>query len=128
MIMDLPYKILNSLVVNCTLYFMANLRREPGAFFFFYLVAFTMTLSMSMFFRLFASMTKTIAQALAPSSIILLLLVMYTGFGIPVDYMRGYVYYLRLLDHAKFFQMGKVDSLDQSCVIRIRKCHGERVS
>lgn len=90
MIMDLPYKILNSLVVNCTLYFMANLRRDAGAFFFFYLIAFTMTLSMSMFFRLFASMTKTIAQALAPSSIILLCLVLYTGFAIPVKYMRGY--------------------------------------
>jgi ATP-binding cassette subfamily G (WHITE) protein 2 (PDR) len=70
---------------------MANLRREPGAFFFLLLVAFTMTLSMSMFFRLFASVTKTIEQALAPSSIILLLLVMYTGFAIPVQYMRGYV-------------------------------------
>lgn len=70
---------------------MANLRREPGPFFFFMLVAFTMTLSMSMFFRLFASMTKTIAQALAPSSIILILLVMYTGFVIPIHYMRGYV-------------------------------------
>lgn len=69
---------------------MANLRREPGPFFFFFLVAFTMTLSMSMFFRLFASMTRTIAQALAPSSIILLCLVLYTGFAIPVNYMRGY--------------------------------------
>lgn len=96
MIVDMPYKILNSLVVNSTLYFMSNLRREAGPFFFFWLIAFTMTLSMSMFFRLFASMTKTLAQALAPSSIILLLLVMYTGFAIPVDYMLGYVYHFRV--------------------------------
>lgn len=93
MIMDMPYKIVNSLVVNCTLYFMANLRQEAGPFFFFFLVAFTMTLSMSMFFRLFASMTKTISQALAPSSIILMGLIMYTGFAIPVEYMRGYVHH-----------------------------------
>lgn len=93
MIVDMPYKIANSLIVNSTLYFMANLRREPGPFFFFLLVAFTMNLSMSMFFRLFASMTKTIAQALAPSSIILILLVLYIGFAIPVQYMRGYVFY-----------------------------------
>ncbi|KAF2032545.1 hypothetical protein EK21DRAFT_98928 [Setomelanomma holmii] len=86
MIVDMPYKITNSLIVNSTLYFMANLRREPGPFFFFMLIAFTMMLSMSMFFRLFASMTKTIEQALAPSSIILLLLVMYTGFAIPVQW------------------------------------------
>lgn len=89
LIMDLPYKITNSIVVNSTLYFMTGLRREPGPFFFFLLVSFTMTLSMSMFFRLFASMTKTIEQALAPSCIILLLLAMYTGFAIPVKYMRG---------------------------------------
>lgn len=69
MIMDLPYKTLNSLLVNSTLYFMANLRREPGPFFFFMLVSSFMTLAMSMFFRFFASITKTIAQALAPSSI-----------------------------------------------------------
>lgn len=98
MIVDMPYKITNSIIVNSTLYFMANLRREPGPFFFFLLVAFTMTLSMSMFFRLFASMTKTIAQALAPSSIILLLLVLYTGFAIPVEYMRGWASWLRYIN------------------------------
>lgn len=91
MIVDLPYKIANSFIVNTTLYFMANLRREPGPFFYFLLVGFTMGLSMSMFFRLFASMTKTVAQALAPSSLILIMLVLYTGFAIPVQYMKGYV-------------------------------------
>lgn len=94
MIVDLPYKITNSILVNSTLYFMANLRREPGAFFYFMLVAFTTGLSMSMFFRLFASMTKTIAQALAPSTLVLLLIIMYTGFAIPVQYMLGYEFIL----------------------------------
>lgn len=108
MIVDMPYKITNSVLVNTTLYFMANLRRDVGSFFFFFLVAFTMLLSMSMFFRLvvcthrwrfanpsrfFASITKTIAQALAPSSIILIGLVLYTGFAIPVVDMRGSVIY-----------------------------------
>lgn len=121
----MPYKIMNSLIVNCTLYFMANLRREAGAFFFFYLVAFTMTLSMSMFFRLFASMTKTIAQALAPSSIILLCLVMYTGFAIPVKYMRGYVLHLSRLRCTDVLQVGKLDSMDQSSIVWLRECHGQ---
>ncbi|KAH7096021.1 ABC-2 type transporter-domain-containing protein [Paraphoma chrysanthemicola] len=98
MIIDMPYKIANAIIVNSTLYFMANLRREAGPFFYFLLVAFTMMMSMSMFFRLFASMTKTIEQALAPSSIILLLLVMYTGFAIPVQYMRGWASWLRWLN------------------------------
>jgi ATP-binding cassette subfamily G (WHITE) protein 2 (PDR) len=98
MIVDLPYKITNSLVVNTTLYFMANLRREPGPYFYFLLIGFTTGLSMSMFFRLFASMTKTIAQALAPSSIILMMLVLYTGFALPIQYMRSWASWFRYIN------------------------------
>jgi ATP-binding cassette subfamily G (WHITE) protein 2 (PDR) len=89
MIMDLPYKCLNSIIVNTTLYFMANLRREAGPFFFFLLLAFTMMMSMSMYFRFFASITKSVDQALAPSSLVLITMVLYAGFVIPVQYMRG---------------------------------------
>ena len=32
MITDLPYKILSSIINNLTLYFMTNLRREPGQY------------------------------------------------------------------------------------------------
>ena len=53
---------------------------------------------MSAFFRLFASVTKSMAQALAPSSVILLMLVLYTGFAPPVDYMRGWLSWLRWLN------------------------------
>jgi ATP-binding cassette subfamily G (WHITE) protein 2 (PDR) len=88
-IMELPYKFVNSIIVNSTLYFMANLRREAGPFFFFILVAFAVLLSMSMFFRWFASLTKSIEQAMAPSSLILMFLILYTGFAIPVQYMLG---------------------------------------
>ncbi|KAF2856145.1 opaque-specific ABC transporter CDR3 [Plenodomus tracheiphilus IPT5] len=102
MIMDLPYKVTNSIVVNTTLYFMANLRREPGPFFFFLLVGFTVGLSMSMFFRLFGSMTKTIAQALAPSALILLMLILYTGFVIPVPYMRGWASWFRWINPVSY--------------------------
>ncbi|KAH7114293.1 ABC multidrug transporter [Dendryphion nanum] len=98
MIMDLPYKIVNQFVVNCTLYFMAGLRRDAGSFFFFMLISFSMMMSMSAFFRWFASITKSIEQALAPSSIILLALVLYTGFAIPVQYMRGWASWIRWLN------------------------------
>lgn len=47
MIVDLPNKFINAITMNITLYFMANLRREPGPFFFFLLVSFTMTLAVS---------------------------------------------------------------------------------
>ncbi|KAF3939206.1 hypothetical protein ABW19_dt0205383 [Dactylella cylindrospora] len=97
-IMDMPYKITNSIFTNCIFYFMTGLRREPGHFFFFLLISFMMALSMSMFFRFFASITKTIEQALAPASIILLGLALYTGFPIPVDYMKGWASWIRWIN------------------------------
>lgn len=98
MIMDLPYKFTNSIFVNTTLYFMSNLRREPGPFFFFLLISTATMMSMSMLFRLLASMTKTIAQALAPSSIILLALVSYSGFVLPIRYMKGWAHWIRYIN------------------------------
>nr|XP_036577228.1 ABC multidrug transporter [Colletotrichum truncatum]KAF6784140.1 ABC multidrug transporter [Colletotrichum truncatum] len=98
MIVDLPYKIVNAILMNTTLYFMGNLRREPGPFFFFLLISFTMTLTMSMMFRLIGSVTKSIAQALAPASIILLLIALYTGFAIPPQYMQDWIGWVRWLN------------------------------
>ncbi|RKK74598.1 ABC transporter CDR4 [Fusarium oxysporum] len=95
MIVDLPYKITNAIITNITMYFMGNLRREPGAFFYFLLVIFTTTMTMSMLFRLIGSVTKSIAQAMAPSAIILLGLILYTGFTIPVQYMRSWISWSR---------------------------------
>lgn len=102
MIMDMPYKITNALLTVILYYFMVGLRREPGRFFFFLLNSFFVTLSMSMFFRLFASLTKTIEQALAPASLVLMIMVLYTGFAIPVDYMRGWASWIRFVNPTYF--------------------------
>ncbi|WVQ84203.1 hypothetical protein IAT38_006354 [Cryptococcus sp. DSM 104549] len=87
---DIPYKITNCVAFNLTLYFMTNLRREPGPFFFFMLISFTVTMVMSMIFRSIASMSRSMAQALAPAAILILGLVIYTGFALPIDYMPGW--------------------------------------
>src|SRR5215469_12375893 len=75
MLTDMPYKIGNSIIFNLTLYFITNLRREPGAFFFFLLITFSLTLTMSMLFRTIASVSRTLAQALAPAAIIILAII-----------------------------------------------------
>lgn len=98
MITDLPYKVLNAIVFNLILYFMANLRREPGAFFFFLLISFSLTLTMSMFFRSIGALSRTLEQALAPAAILILALVIYTGFTIPTDYMLGWSRWINYLD------------------------------
>ncbi|SCO91321.1 uncharacterized protein FRV6_15449 [Fusarium oxysporum] len=98
MIMDLPYKIINAVLTNLVLYFMGHLRRKPGHFFFFLLITFTLTLVMSMLFRFIGSITRSIEQALAPAAVVLLGLVIYSGFVIPSSYMQGWLDWLHWLN------------------------------
>jgi ABC-type multidrug transport system ATPase subunit len=83
MLTDMPYKIVNAIFFNLIIYFMTNLRREPGPFFFFFLVSFTATLTMSMFFRSLAALSRSLVQALTPAAGLILALVLYTGFALP---------------------------------------------
>jgi ATP-binding cassette, subfamily G (WHITE), member 2, PDR len=98
MLTDMPYKIGNAIAFNLTLYFMTNLRRTPSAFFFFLLISFMTTLVMSMLFRTIASVSRTLSQALAPAAILLLAIIIYTGFAIPTRYMVGWARWINYLD------------------------------
>ncbi|TVY36200.1 ZEB2-regulated ABC transporter [Lachnellula subtilissima] len=98
MITDLPYKITNAFTFNITLYFMTNLNRHPGNFFYFVLISFMMTLVMSMLFRTIASMSRTLSQAMAPAAVLILGIVIYTGFALPVPYMRGWARWMNYVD------------------------------
>lgn len=69
---------------------MTNLRREPGPFFFFVLVSFLLTLNMSMIFRSLAALSRTLAQAMVPTALFILMVIIYTGFVIPVKYMYNW--------------------------------------
>ena len=98
MLTDMPYKILNTITFNLVLYFLTNLRRTPGAFFFFILISFFLTLTMSMLFRLIASVSRTLSQAMAPAAILILAIVIYTGFAIPTPYLLGWSRWINYLD------------------------------
>ncbi|KUJ17815.1 putative ABC transporter [Mollisia scopiformis] len=98
MLTDLPYKILNAIIFNLTLYFMVNLNRHPGNFFFFVLISFMLTLVMSMLFRTIASVSRTLSQAMAPTAILILGIVIYTGFALPVPNMRGWARWINYVD------------------------------
>lgn len=98
MLCDMPYKIANSIVFNLTLYFMTNLRREPGAFFFFLLITFSTVLVMSMIFRTIASATRSLFQALVPAALLILDLIIFTGFVIPKSYMLSWCKWLSYIN------------------------------
>ncbi|PKS10963.1 hypothetical protein jhhlp_002722 [Lomentospora prolificans] len=98
MLVDMPYKVMNCIAFNVVLYFMTNLKREPGAFFFFLLMSFWTVLAMSMIFRTIASASRTLSQAMVPAAILILGLVIFTGFVIPIDYMLGWCRWMNYID------------------------------
>ncbi len=53
---------------------------------------------MSMVFRSIASLSRTLSQALAPAAVLILALVIYTGFTIPTRYMLGWSRWINYLD------------------------------
>jgi ATP-binding cassette subfamily G (WHITE) protein 2 (PDR) len=97
-IVDLPFKIVNSISFNVVLYFMTNLKRTPGAFFTFLLFSFCITLSLSMIFRTIGASSRTLAQALAPAAIFILSLMVYTGFVIPIHNMVPWFRWINYID------------------------------
>ncbi|KAI9099899.1 putative ABC transporter [Phlyctochytrium arcticum] len=98
MILDLPAKILGAIFFNITLYFLTNLRREAGAFFFFLFASFVLANTMSMMFRTIGAASRSLSQALAPTAIIILALVIYTGFAIPTRNMPGWSRWINYID------------------------------
>ncbi|KAM5368274.1 hypothetical protein ACJZ2D_009640 [Fusarium nematophilum] len=97
-ICDLPSKILSTLAFNVPLYFMANLRREASSFFIFLLFGFTTTLTMSMILRSIGQASKTVHQALVPAAIFIIGLVIYAGFVLPTQYMKGWLRWLNYIN------------------------------
>lgn len=86
----MPYKITNIFTFNSILYFLANLNRQPGPFFFFCLVSFTVLLAMSGIYRTMASLARTSHQAMVPVTLVTIGVMMYAGFTVPTSYMQGW--------------------------------------
>lgn len=97
-ICDLPAKLGTSVMFHITLYFMTNLRRTASAFFTHLVFMFFIVLTMSMVFRTLGSLSRTLEQTMAPASIVVLLCIMYTGFVIPVPYMKPWLSWFRRLN------------------------------
>jgi ABC-type multidrug transport system permease subunit/ABC-type branched-subunit amino acid transport system ATPase component len=100
---DIPVKFLLAVAFNVILYFLSNLRREPSQFFIYFLINFIIMFVMSAVFRTMAAITKTVSQAMTLAGILILALVIYTGFVVPVPYMHpwfGWIHYLNPIYYA----------------------------
>ena len=97
-IIDLPIKMLRCTAFSIVLYFMVNLRREPSQFFIFYLFLITAILTMSGIFRSLGALTKTSGQAMGLAGIMVLSIVVYTGFTLPVASMHPWLSWIRWIN------------------------------
>ncbi|KAJ5787645.1 CDR ABC transporter [Penicillium paradoxum] len=98
LLVDLPIKIIRISIFTIVLYFMANLRREPGIFFIHYLFLLTAVLTMSGLFRSVGALTKTAGQAMAIAGVLVLCIVVYTGFTLPQPYMHPWFSWIRWIN------------------------------
>ncbi len=85
---DLPIKFCVAIGFNIILYFLGGLRIAAAPFFVFFLFNFMAMLTMSAIFRSTAAITKTISAALAIAGIMVLWIVIYTGFTLQRSYMH----------------------------------------
>lgn len=98
LIVDLPIKLIRISAFSIVLYFMANLRQEAANFFIFYLFLIFAVLTMSGLFRSLGALTKSVGQAMALAGIMVLCIVVYTGFTLPQPYMHPWLSWIRWIN------------------------------
>ncbi|KAL3477459.1 ABC transporter Cdr4 [Aspergillus californicus] len=123
MICDTPYKLLNSITFNLPLYFMTNLRRDADAVFTFWLFSVVTTYTMSMLFRTIGATSRSLSQALVPAALLILGMVIYTGFVIPVRNMLGWSRWMNYINPVAYafesFMINEFAGRDFDCSVII---------
>ncbi|KAJ6512945.1 pleiotropic drug resistance ABC transporter [Mycena sanguinolenta] len=82
-IVDLPISFVTTAVFGVTLYFLVDLQRTVEQFFVFLLFLLLMALTFKAFFRACAAAFATIAMAQGVAGLLVLALIMYTGYVVP---------------------------------------------
>ncbi|KAK4231890.1 ATP-binding cassette transporter [Podospora fimiseda] len=99
-VVELPVKLVGCLSFNLVFYFMTNLNRGDGAgnFWFYLGVVFLVVLGMSGVFRFIGSLSRTESQAMVPASVLMIALLVFAGFIVPIDYMLPWCRWINYLD------------------------------
>lgn len=95
---DIPVKFMIAVAFNVIIYFLSGLKTTPSAFFTFFLFNFIATLTMSSIFRFLAAVTKTVSQAMAFAGVMVLAIVIYTGFTLPRIYAHPWLKWLSYIN------------------------------
>ncbi|TIA07748.1 putative ABC transporter [Aureobasidium pullulans] len=105
-IADFPVILVQVCLFTIIMYFMTNLDVDAGKFWIYFLFVYTNTICITALYRMFASLSPTIDDAVRFSGIALNLLIIYTGYVIPKtqllnDYIWfGWIYYINPISYS----------------------------
>lgn len=109
-LVDVPITFVTLLVFSIVMYFIVGLQRTVSQFFIFFLFLFSMAVTMKAFFRSIAAAFKSPATAQAFAGIVLLVLVIYTGYTIPQPSMIGALRWLTYINPLRYGFEGIISS------------------
>ncbi|KAL0960159.1 hypothetical protein HGRIS_011794 [Hohenbuehelia grisea] len=101
-LVDLPITFVSTAIFAILLYFLVGLQRSASQFFVFLLFLFTLAVTMKAWFRAVAAAFKSEATAQSVSGIILLGLVIYTGYTIPKPSMIGALRWITYINPLRY--------------------------
>ncbi|KAJ7196400.1 pleiotropic drug resistance ABC transporter [Mycena pura] len=101
-LVDIPITFCTTAVFAILLYFIVGLQRTASQFFIFFLFLFTMSLTMKAFFRAIAAAFKDPAPAQSLAGLMVLVLVLYTGYSIPKPSMIGALRWITYINPLRY--------------------------
>ncbi|KAG0312098.1 hypothetical protein BGZ97_011443, partial [Linnemannia gamsii] len=120
-VLDIPVVFVHNILFSVVLYFLSGLQRTAGKFFFFVLVLTLATLCMTSFFRMWGCASKTFDDATKYSGVLLLALILYSGYLIPYQAMHPWfvwIFWINPLAYAfKALMSNEMSGLRFSCDI-----------
>ncbi|KAG8747761.1 hypothetical protein FRC11_012255, partial [Ceratobasidium sp. 423] len=101
-ITDIPLTAIRILIFSIIIYFMCGLERSAGAFFTFYLFIYVTFLAMAAFFRLIGIICQGYDMAARLAASIVTLMVVYSGYMIPVYAMKRWLFWIWYLNPVNY--------------------------
>ncbi|OWB69880.1 hypothetical protein B5S30_g5316 [[Candida] boidinii] len=101
-ITEIPAKLIAVVLLCIITYWMPNLKHEAGAFFMYTLFLFTVQQCMSFIFKLVATLTKDGGTAHAIGGLWTLMLLVYTGFILPLPNMHHWIKWFNWLNPMRY--------------------------
>lgn len=119
-VVDAPLVLIQILIFNLVVYFMANLSRTPSQFFISVLVLWIVTMNMYSFFRAIGSLVKSLDVATRITGVAIQALIVYTGYLIPPQKMHPWFKWLIWINPVQYgfeaLMANEFAGLDIECV------------